>query len=98
MSETIPTIFMFEDRIVEIGYTEWDYVGGDDESAWAFRGTVDFVMSADINRVVVELPVGCYEFPTYVSAGCSLTLTDNTIYKSQPLVRCLRVSETADAL
>jgi len=53
------TTFWNGDDIIEVGFTEWASDGAD---RWAPVGITEFVIPADGDRVVVELPTGCVEW------------------------------------
>lgn len=71
MSVTAPTFFVSGDRIIEVAYTEWDTVESDDgqQIDYHISGGVDVNLGEGADRIIFELPHGCYQMSIPLNNG-----------------------------
>ena len=89
MTETVPTLLMNGNEIVDVMYTEWQETA---PGEWDLApGTSDVVVvDRDVNRVVYESPIGCFESDVFVSAGFDIRFVNDGRPNSHNVRRCQR--------
>ena len=68
----VPTFLCHEEKIVEVMYTRWGEVAVGEWRLMDQSATV--MLSEDVDRVVFELPTGCFDISTIGSAGGSVSI------------------------
>lgn len=85
MSETCPTIIAYNDTIVEVTFTEWKERH---KGNWFLSdGPQNLPIDGDANRVIFELPDGCFEKEIYIAGGGTITFRPST-GEGKDLPRC----------
>jgi len=66
-TEEVPTFLVSKDRIVEVMFTTWTETA---PGAWRVTApSQDVTLPEDIDRIVFELPIGCYETRLFAPVG-----------------------------
>lgn len=73
MSETCPTFLVRGDSIEAVGFTEWEESAPDQ---WNVVGEVTIPLEGRADRIVFELPVGCFQIDGNWGNG-SITIIGN---------------------
>ena len=70
-TEAVPTFLCAGERIVDVAYTTWR--GSPDGLSWTLSERSDRVrVDEDVDRIVFETPVGCFETPLRLGPGDTL--------------------------
>lgn len=80
--ETCPTFFVKDDKIVDVAFFEFHKT---EEGGWHATPGQLFVASQGSDRVVFELPSGCYSMPLHIESRDSVHFARSA---SVPLQRC----------
>lgn len=78
MSELCPTFYAHDDKIVEVSYTEWEESS---PGTWKYVGSVTVNLDSNINRIIFELPIGCFQSHIgeyYMQKGDKFTIEKGT--------------------
>lgn len=84
VTETIPTLVMKGSSVIEVGFTKWQ---SEDGIAWSMGESPSIHVEGEGDRLVFELPVGCFEMPIYVWDG---TVSFTPAPGTTPISRCRR--------
>lgn len=58
--ETCPVLFFHGDRLVEVGMSRWEKVN---PTEWILLDSDEVKLPEKVDRVIFELPIGCFEGP-----------------------------------
>lgn len=86
--EMVPTVFLRGEEIVEVGFSEWQ--SRDGGGSWNMVGRADIPIPTEAERIVFELPTGCFEYEAPLSPG--LISMGPNVEEGNPLTlqRCYR--------
>lgn len=91
MTETCPIFFMDGDEILDVRFMEFT---GTDDGVWKPHN-LDLTVQGGANRMVVELPIGCFEadlIRTYPEDTLEIQFRERPGYGATPWRECNRAS------
>ncbi len=84
MEEKCLTFFVLGEKIQEVYYTTWE---SEDNESWSLAGTEVLDVKHNADRLVVETPVGCFEFTIQpVQPGETITLESKGPSSAYPCI------------
>lgn len=111
MTESLLTAFMFNNELIEVGYAEWscaihkeyEIIDGKEKLVheklvWSPVEPIkiDLPKRKTINRVILELPDGCFEVPIGGEFADQFVLTKGGPGSYQTIYRCHRAFEEGE--
>jgi len=94
MSETCPTFFIQNNTIVEVAYTEWEEIR---PGEWGCMESGKIPLPTNVDKVIFELPDGCFQMNTTLYGGNGETVTFGKSQKGgQQVYHCTQKAHFPD--